>query len=161
LYAFNGKAKGGALAQLWSGAAGFWPSTFHNANLVPTVANGMVYVASDHQLAIFGLLTSIAQTQGTAKLQTAPPPLPLVNHPGALMWGTINSVRGSRILLAMRTGKSIQVDMAKALRQRTAQSPVIGWNVAVNGDFNPRGILQARRVWRVKGPKSWGADIWG
>jgi len=32
-------------AQLWSGEAGTWPNTGGNANVVPTVANGMVYVA--------------------------------------------------------------------------------------------------------------------
>jgi hypothetical protein len=56
LWAFNGTAHSGSLPVLWSGPAGFWNSTPRDANLVPTVANGKVYVASDHQLAIFGLL---------------------------------------------------------------------------------------------------------
>jgi len=42
------------MATLFTGAAGSWPSP-GNANLVPTVANGKVYVASYKQLAIFGL----------------------------------------------------------------------------------------------------------
>jgi hypothetical protein len=46
LYAFNGTASGSALPLLWSGAAGTWPNLGGNANLVPTVANGRVYVAS-------------------------------------------------------------------------------------------------------------------
>ncbi len=69
LYAVNGTASGSSLSQLWSGAAGTWPNTgtaknpstrSGNANLVPAVANGRVYVASYRQLWIFGLTGSIS-----------------------------------------------------------------------------------------------------
>jgi len=40
---------------LFQGAAGTWPYTGGNANIVPVVANGKVYVASYKELAIFGL----------------------------------------------------------------------------------------------------------
>ena len=56
LYAFNGTPSGGSLPLLWSGAAGSWPNIGGNANIVPTVANGHVYVASNKELQIFGLL---------------------------------------------------------------------------------------------------------
>jgi hypothetical protein len=161
LYALNGTAQSGSLAQLWSGPAGFWPSTQHNANLVPTVWHGVVYVASDHQLAIFGLLPPSAQIRNKATLQPAPPPRPVVKLPGALIWGTIDGIQGSRIVLALRSGKLLQVDLANALQQGREPSPVIGWNVAVNGDFNSQGVLEGRIVWPVKGPRSWGADIQG
>lgn len=55
LYAFNATASAGVLSQIWSGVAGSWPNTGGNANIVPTLANGRVYVASDKQLQIFGL----------------------------------------------------------------------------------------------------------
>ncbi|HLZ99759.1 MAG TPA: hypothetical protein VKP66_17615, partial [Steroidobacteraceae bacterium] len=42
-------------AQLFSGTAGTWPISA-NANIVPTVANGKVYVASYKVLAIFGVV---------------------------------------------------------------------------------------------------------
>ncbi|HTU43550.1 MAG TPA: hypothetical protein VMF91_00710 [Bryobacteraceae bacterium] len=66
LYAYNATASGSAISQLWSGPAGTWPNSgtaaaaltlSGSANLVPTVANGMVYVASYQQLWIFGLKT--------------------------------------------------------------------------------------------------------
>lgn len=40
---------------LFSATAGTWPNTGGNANIVPVVANGLVFVASNRQLSIFGL----------------------------------------------------------------------------------------------------------
>jgi hypothetical protein len=75
LYAFNGTRSGTSLPLLWSGAAGFWRVLSANANLVPTVANGMVYVASNKQLAIFGLTShggggDIEEAFGSARAGT-------------------------------------------------------------------------------------------
>ena len=55
LYAFDPSTvdASGKMATLFSGAAGTWPM-HGRANLVPTVANGRVFVASYKQLAIFG-----------------------------------------------------------------------------------------------------------
>ena len=55
LFAFKGEPSGGNLTQLFQGNAGTWPNTGGNANLVPVVANGKVFVASNQQLAVFGL----------------------------------------------------------------------------------------------------------
>ena len=56
LYAFDPSTvdASGKMATLVSTAAGSWPQ-HGRANLVPTVANGKVYVATYKQLAIFGL----------------------------------------------------------------------------------------------------------
>jgi hypothetical protein len=43
------------MKQLVKIAAGTWPSFQGNINQPPVVANGEVFVASDHQLQIFGL----------------------------------------------------------------------------------------------------------
>jgi hypothetical protein len=44
---------------LFSAQAGTWLNANHsNAELVPTVSNGRVYIASNKQLQIFGLLGS-------------------------------------------------------------------------------------------------------
>jgi hypothetical protein len=56
LYAFNPDAGGSTMSMLFQGVAGSWPSG-GNANLVPVVANGEVFVASYQELQIFGLLT--------------------------------------------------------------------------------------------------------
>jgi hypothetical protein len=57
LLAFSAKPPGGSstLTKLFEGTAGTWPNTGGNANNVPVVANGKVYVSSNKQLTIFGL----------------------------------------------------------------------------------------------------------
>ena len=156
LYAFNGTKSGSSLTQLWSGSAGFWPSLSADADLVPTVANGMVYVATYKQLAIFGL-TAAAGAKTEVKLQQPQAP-PELNPPGALFWGSIKSISDSRIEVVLRTGELLQVDLSAAFAESTTVVPLIGENVVVNGEFNTDGILEARSMLRAKGPQSWGAD---
>ncbi|MFZ0759946.1 MAG: hypothetical protein WAM69_08365 [Candidatus Sulfotelmatobacter sp.] len=55
LYAFNPESGGATMTQLFQGSAGTWPNVKGNANIVPVVANGKVYVASYKQLQIFGM----------------------------------------------------------------------------------------------------------
>ena len=55
LYAFGAAPSGGTLPLLYSSQAGSWPNSQVSANIVPVVANGKVYVASNKQLTIFGL----------------------------------------------------------------------------------------------------------
>ena len=62
LYAFNPESGGSTMTQLFQATAGAWPNTGGNANLVPVVANGLVFVASNQQLQIFGLTGSVVAT---------------------------------------------------------------------------------------------------
>jgi hypothetical protein len=55
LFAFDPESGGSTMTQLVKIKAGTWPNTGGNANLVPVVANGKVYVASNKELRIFGL----------------------------------------------------------------------------------------------------------
>ncbi len=55
LFAFNPESGGSTMTQLFKGTAGAWPNLGGDANLVPVVANGLVFVASNQQLQIFGL----------------------------------------------------------------------------------------------------------
>src|SRR5271166_3180397 len=46
LYAFNPEAGGSKMIPIYKNQAGSWPNQGGNSNLVPTIANGKVYVAS-------------------------------------------------------------------------------------------------------------------
>ena len=61
LYAFGLKTTG--IETLFNGTAGAWPNLGGNSNLVPVVANGQVFVASNKQLQIFGLLPASPNPQ--------------------------------------------------------------------------------------------------
>jgi hypothetical protein len=65
LYAFDPESGGGTMSQLFKATAGAWPNTTGNANLVPVVANGLVFVASHQQLQIFGLTGESGATTTT------------------------------------------------------------------------------------------------
>ena len=52
LFAFDPEQ---GMKQLFTAAAGTWPNTGGNSNLVPVVANGKVFVGSNKELRIFGL----------------------------------------------------------------------------------------------------------
>jgi hypothetical protein len=60
LSAFDPEAGTGAMTRLFHAIAGSWPNINGNANLVPVVANGEVFVASYKQLQIFGLTAADA-----------------------------------------------------------------------------------------------------
>ncbi len=55
LFAFDPESGGSTMKQLFKGTAGAWPNLGGDANLVPVVVNGLVFVASNQQLQIFGL----------------------------------------------------------------------------------------------------------
>jgi hypothetical protein len=63
LLAFDATPANGTLSQLWAGTAGVWPTDTSDPNVVPTVANGHVYVASINQVRIFGLIPPQANTK--------------------------------------------------------------------------------------------------
>jgi hypothetical protein len=69
LYAFNPnqKASGGGMTLLYSTVAGQWPNIGGNSNQLPTIANGMVYVASYQELNIYGLLSTTPATAAAKK----------------------------------------------------------------------------------------------
>jgi hypothetical protein len=61
LYAFSPVPVGGHFPIIYGPVqAGSWPVKLSNANIVPVVSNGRVYVASSKQLTIFGLLGTTA-----------------------------------------------------------------------------------------------------
>jgi len=168
LYAYDPKAGAAATAQgkpttwLFSHNAGTWPNTGGNANIVPVVANGRVYVASYKQLAIFGLPKPSAAGKPEVEAQLAvppPPPPPKLPPNGHEIFGTITTVAGGNITLATRTGKLVRVDAAGAVHKYRSVVLLIGEPVTVFGSYASSGVLNATRVLHAKpSPKGWPAD---
>jgi hypothetical protein len=84
--------------------------------------------------------------------------VPAPSPAGAQFWGKIKGIHGSWIVLALRTGKLLQVDITEARAEGTTIQPGIGEFVTLNGRLNQRGVLQAHLMMRAKGPMSWGPD---
>jgi hypothetical protein len=146
LLAFKSESSGSApLQTLFQAPAGTWATRFGNANLVPVVANGQVYVASFQQLDIFGLLS------GSAKFAASPPakaPLFAFGAPHEVT-GTLVVVRGSHFTLRTRTGKLVDVDNSDATRHEQSNVLVVGRAYNARGSYDAFGILRATAVVRV------------
>jgi hypothetical protein len=109
------------LAQpLVSITAGTWTHAVNsNANLVPTVANGRVYVASNQQLQIFGLLTPAAGHAAVRPRALTPSAPDRVECPSSVaastphdFYATVCQVQGTQLRLALRTGQTVAIDLA-------------------------------------------------
>ncbi|HEX8106150.1 MAG TPA: hypothetical protein VF516_00415 [Kofleriaceae bacterium] len=156
LYAISGTPVGGTLPLLWSGVAGSWPNTGGNANLVPTVVAGKVYVASYRELAIFGLLPGgRAGISPEGLIHDVPPE---DQPPGATIWGTVREVGERTLVIQLRDGKLLSVDLTPAQRAGAIYLPKVGGYAAVRGALNDRGVLEASAISRAKSPASWGVD---
>src|ERR1700733_7845938 len=82
---------------LFTGIAELWSHTGGNSNIVPMVANGYVYVASDKYLTIFGLGGS-RKTMGLALVRIADAPLPL--SPGEHeVYGIVQGMNGDALTI--------------------------------------------------------------
>jgi hypothetical protein len=157
LFAFDATPNGGVLTQLWSDQAGTWSDPNANPNIVPTISNGRVFVASDRELRIFGLVSPGQQMVKKVgpKVERAASVLATT---GLTYWGTIRKVQGHRVTLELRSGKAIVVDISKVAPLAGSDSGAVGRRIAVNGTKDSNGVLVADGLWRVKAPETWGAD---
>lgn len=154
LYAFAATASGGTYALLYSATAGYWPSPDANANIVPVVANGKVYVASYKVLAIFGVPPATAP-KVAAQMALAPAPLTSLESQH-LITGTLQAVDGSIMTLQTRTGKSVKIDGAQAVKDQRMGAPLtLGTPLTAQGSsIEGNGALLATSIVRAKGPSS-------
>jgi hypothetical protein len=154
LYAFDA-ATG---AQLYSANAGTWPNTGGDANIVPTVANGKVYVASYQMLSIFGVEESGQTLLSKSDLvRPSPPPEPVLS--AHRISGFVRSVAGVRVVIELRDGKRVTTDLAEATRGHTVVEAVVGEPVLVRGDYDHDGIFQAESFLHAKPqPLLWPPD---
>ena len=160
LYAFNPEATAGngVLVTLLTSppVAGHWDNTDANANIIPVVDGGRVFVASNRQLSIFGVHASSASTFPVASgaQLVSPPSTPGSGHQ---IYGTVLESSDSRVTIETRTGKLVRVDVS-AIRIGPG-SIRAGRRVQVMGDYDDKGVLHATMLYRAKPfPALWPAD---
>lgn len=155
LYAFNAIATNAHYTLLYSSPAGSWPTPGDNANIVPVVANGKVYVASYKALTIFGAGgASAAATAPKMASQAAAQPSPLVAPTSThLVSGILTAIDRSTLTLQTRSGKSVKIDDAQAVQNQRVGAPLsAGIPLTVQGStIEGNGALLAISIVRAKG----------
>jgi hypothetical protein len=141
---------------LFSAVAGQWPNTGGDSNIVPVVANGLVYVASDQTLTIFGLGGSREATLPAIRHVDMRVPLAQGEHE---IYGTVESMKGATIMLRKRGGEQLRLDATDARRSSRFAEPAMGHGLMARGTFDAAGVLQADVIGHAKDhPAMWPAD---
>jgi hypothetical protein len=151
LYAFDASNAHLLLAM----KAGNWPETNYNANVVPVVANGQVYVAGGSHLVIFGL------NAGRRKELAFQGPDPAADPPGPghEIYGKVARIRGSSIVLRTRAGHIVTVDGGRAMQEHNSTEFFVGNAIGVDGSWRPGGVMRASTIFRAKdSPALWPDD---
>jgi hypothetical protein len=139
--------------------AGTWVHAVNsNANLVPTVSNGHVYVASNMQLQIFGLLQAPGPAAAARdRVDSAPdvvtcpsgiaPSAAFGGQPGTIhdFYGTVCQAGDTQFQVALRSGRSVTVDTT-GLVQNPPLLLTPGRPVHVRAFLDSGGVLHARRI---------------
>ncbi|HLY07163.1 MAG TPA: hypothetical protein VKR31_15565, partial [Rhizomicrobium sp.] len=142
--------------QLFSETAGQWPNTGGNANLVPVVANGLVYVASYQMLTIFG--------PGGSKIAHLPPihvvdTRPKLDPGEHEIYGTVRSMKGADITIAKRTGEELRINATDAQKTFHYAPPTVGHALIARGTLDKSGLMQASAILHAKdSPAIWPSD---
>jgi outer membrane protein assembly factor BamB len=159
LYAFAAKPANGTFKQLYSAPAGQWPNLGGNANIVPVVANGKVYVASYQSLMIFG--PNGSPSAGTANfVETAAGAASLPPGTTERVSGMLLTIDGTKLTLLTRTGRSVMVEISRAVESEQVANLIVGQAYTALGVPTQSGAtLQAASVVRAKhGSGAWPQD---
>jgi outer membrane protein assembly factor BamB len=160
LYAFAAKAAHHTFRQLYSAPAGEWPNLGGNANIVPVVANGKVYVAAYKSLMIFGPNASPAGTGHSLDLTPVAAALPL----GATqrVTGMLLAVDGTTLTIVTRTSRTVRIDVSRAVQTELAAKLIVGQAYTALGVLtDSTDTLQAASVMRAKRSSgAWPQDQW-
>jgi hypothetical protein len=146
LYAFSGLAVSGSYRLLFGPTqVGSWPNVGGNANIVPTVSNGLVYVASNKLLTILEE-GAAAVALPLAAAEAAPP------TSGFAISGTLDSVNGSVLTLTNRHGKDRLIDASEAIANGLIAAALTKGEAytAVGSSLTSAGALHADAIYRAK-----------
>jgi hypothetical protein len=141
---------------LFSETAGAWPNTGGNSNLVPVVDNGLVYVASDQMLTIFGLGGSAKANLPKVRHVDMRKPLPPGEHE---IYAFVRGMNGAEMTVEKRDGKTVRVDASLAQRTSRFAEPSVGNALIARGTFDKSGLLLADTILHAKDhPAMWPSD---
>jgi hypothetical protein len=146
LYAFSGLAVNGSYPLLLGPTkVGSWPNMGGNANIVPTVANGLVYVASNKLLTILKEGGNGAMPLAQAEAAASP-------TSGFAISGTLDSVNGSVLTLTNRHGKDRLIDASEAIANGLIAAALTKGEAytAVGSSLTSAGALRADAIYRAK-----------
>ncbi len=131
-----------------------------NANIVPTVAKGRVYIASNMQLRIYGLT---GQQEG-AKQSSVDPITPsqpeMISCPASIaaaaaagagvplhqLYGTVCQSSGTELKLALRNGRSVSIDTSSASDQWRHVLLTPGRPLHVSLTIDKNGVAHAQKI---------------
>jgi hypothetical protein len=148
LYAFDPTAATRS-PPVFSSIAGSWPRPNGNANIVPVVANGKVFVASFAALNIFGRGGTLAP------LVVPPPPPPRVPLLPQI-FGRITSINPPQITIQPASGPLVNVDTTAAVAAEQCVPLVVGRAVEVLGSLDTDGLWHAQIIEPAKdSPALW------
>jgi hypothetical protein len=167
LYAFDARPSGSppTFKKLFSASAGSWPNTGGNANTVPVVFDGKVYVASAYLDAVSGNTRGQLNIFGSGSSGTGTPLASAVAAPASpiLVSGTVTAVSGSTLTLRTRKGRGMTIDLSQAKQNRRVGAFPLKVGVALTAlgsMIEGNGALLATSVVRAKGSsgKLWPPD---
>lgn len=163
LWAFSATNLGSAL---FSATAGTWTHASNsNANVVPVVANGKVYVASNMQLRIFGLTGDRGSKKVTIPTSLEPSAPDIITCPYGIsalnaivakdtahdFFGTVCEANGSVMRLALRSGRAITIDVSHAFDQQRQVLLTPGRFLHVTFTVDKAGVAHAQRILPLRG----------
>jgi hypothetical protein len=131
-----------------------------NANVVPIVAKGKVCVASNLQLRIYGLLGQQSPGGVIVPASLTPSPADAVTCPAEIsatqalpgqaavheVYGTVCEVSGTHLRLALRSGRSLSVDMSGAFDRHPRVLLTPGRPLRVSVTIDENGMAHAEEI---------------
>jgi len=144
--------------QLFSILGGTWTHAWNsNANLVPTVAKGRVYVASNMQLRIYGLT---GHDDGVVNDPIVPSKPEIIVCPASIepaatvvgvapvhqLYGTVCQASGTELKLALRNGHALAIDTSTLADQHRPVLLTPGRPLHVTVIIDKAGVAHAQKI---------------
>jgi hypothetical protein len=142
--------------------AGTWVHARNsNANVVPTISNGRVYVASNQQLQIFGLTNDnrpglsrkaevlAASSPDVVTCPVSVAPLAAVKGSSAPVhdfYGTVCEASSSQFRLTLRTGRAVSIDIGTGHVEYRPMLLTPGRPVHVRASIGKDGVAHAEEI---------------